>query len=537
VSVEGAEGAAPACRGGDGRRHRPPRRRRRRADDGRGRPDVVADAAVAIDGGVIVAIGPAAELAPRYRPRRTLDARGHALLPGLVDSYGHAGHALVRGLFHPDHGWPAGRLYFEATTRAWWAAEAALAAAERLRFGVTTGQSIVGATPARMDDLAFTEANVRAYLDAGLRLAVGVGPPDPLFPHLEAPWSVRREVDGVWTRHAYTYEGAVEHSVEAIERWHGAGGGRVQVQIAPPYLLGRHVAHGRLAGHPLPTAADAPRMLAHALEMRAIADRHGVRIHTHLFRGSVAFARRHFGEDAVAHLLRDDVVVAHGNGFDADEIAVLGERRVHLATVAHTHEDLWYGVAPIVELLEAGANVAIATDGAAPYASYDLLREPSRATWHQWVAQRSQHALPPGKALRMITIDAARALGLGDVVGSLEVGKRADLIAIDLRQPHLTPWSAGSLPYLLVQYATGRDVAHVVADGEVLLEGGRYLRLDVEAVVADAAREAEAAFARVGVEAYRTPDRASWRAARYGAARRGWPGRGRSASPRPAAPT
>lgn len=478
---------------------------------------VLSDAAVAVEGNIIVAIGPEAELAARYHPRRTLDARGHALLPGLVDSYGHAGHALVRGLFHPNHGWPAGRLYFEATTRAWWAAEAALAAAERLRFGVTTGQSIVGATPARMDDLAFTEANVRAYLNAGLRLAVGVGPPDPLFPHLEAPWSVRREVDGVWTRHAYTYEEAVAHSVEAIERWHGAAGGRVQVQIAPPYLLGRHVAHGRLAGHPLPTAADAPRMLTHALEMREIADRYGVRIHTHLFRGSVAFARRHFGDDAVAHLVRDDVIAAHGNDFDAEEIALLGERRVHLSTVAHTHEDLWYGVAPIVELLEAGANVTIATDGAAPYASYDLLREPSRATWHQWVAHRSQHVLPPGKALRMITIDAARALGLGDVVGSLEVGKRADLIAIDLRQPHLTPWSPGTLPYLLVQYATGRDVAHVVADGEVLLEAGRYTRLDIKVVLADAAREAEAAYARVGIEAYRTPDRASWRAARYDA--------------------
>jgi 5-methylthioadenosine/S-adenosylhomocysteine deaminase len=476
---------------------------------------VRSDAAVAIDAGVIVAIGPAAELAARYRPQQTLDAHGHAILPGLVDTYGHAGHALVRGLFHPDHGWPAGRLYFEATTRAWWAAEAALAAAERLRFGVTTGQSIVGATPARMDDLAFTEANVRAYLDAGLRLAVGVGPPDPIFPHLKAPWSVEREVDGVWTRHPYRYEEAVAQSIEAIERWHGAGDGRVQVQIAPPYLLGRHVAHGRLAGHPLPSAADAPRMLAHALEMRQIADRHKVRIHTHLFRGSVDFARRHFGLDVVAHLLRDDVIVAHGNGFDADEIALLGERRVHLATVAHTHEDLWYGVAPIVELLEAGANVTIATDGAAPYASYDLLREPSRASWHQWVAQRSQHALPPGKALRMITIDAARALGLGEVVGSLEVGKRADLIAIDLRQAHLTPWSPGTLPYLLVQYATGRDVAHVVANGEVLLEGGRHQRIDLEAVIADAAREAEAAFARVGVEAYRTPTRATWRAARY----------------------
>lgn len=476
---------------------------------------VLPEGAVAVDAGRIVEVGPRAELTARYRARRTLDAAGHALLPGLVDTYGHAGHGLVRGHFHPDHGWPAGRLYFEATTPAWWAAEADLAAAERTRFGVTTGQTIVGATPARMDDLAFTEANVRAYLDAGLRVAVGVGPPDPVFPHLEAPWTVRREVDGVWRSFAYTYEEAVANSVAAIERWHGAGGGRVQMELAPPYLLGRHVAHGRLAGHRLPDASDVPRMLEHALEMRALADRHGVRLHTHLFRGSVAFARRHFGDDAVARLLGPDVVVAHGNGFDPDEVAVLGARRVHVATVAHTHEDLWYGVAPIVALLEAGANVAIATDGAAPYASYDLLREPTRAVWHQWVAERSQHALPPGKALRMVTIDAARALGLDHEVGSLEPGKAADLIAVDLRQAHLTPWYPETLPHLLVQYATGRDVAHVVAGGEVLLEDGRHVRVDLPEVLERARREADAAFARVDVRAFRAADRTTWRAARY----------------------
>lgn len=475
---------------------------------------VVEGGAVAVDGGRIVAVGAAAELTRRYRPRRTVDAAGHAVLPGLVDTYGHAGHGLVRGLFHPDHGWPAGRLYFEATTVDWWAAEAALAAAERLRFGVTTGQTIVGSTPARMDDPAFAEANARAYRDAGLRVVIGVGPPDPVFAHLEAPWRARRESGGVWTNHAYTHEQAVAHSVEVIERWHGAGDGRVRVQLAPPYLFGRHVAHGRLAGHPLPTPADAPRMLAHALEMRTLADRHGVSLHTHMFRGSVAFARAHFGDDHAARLLGADTVVAHANGLEADEVAWLGAHGAHIASVAHTHENLWYGVAPIVDLLEAGANVTIATDGAAPYASYDLLREPSRAIWHQWAHHGSQHALPPGRALRMITIDAARALGLGDEVGSLEVGKRADLIAIDLNQAHLTPVTA--LPHLLVQYATGRDVAHVVAGGELLLEHGRHLRIDLGEVLARARREAETAFGRLDVGAYRATERATWRAARYG---------------------
>jgi len=408
-------------------------------------------------------------------------------------------------------------LYFEATSVDWWAAEAALAAAERLRFGVTTGQSIMGATPARMDDLRFIEATVDAYLEAGLRLAVGVGPPDPVFPHLKTPWTVRREEDGVWSKHAYRYEEAVANSVAAIEQWHGSGGGRVHVQLAPPYLLGRHVVHGRIGDHRLPAASDVPRMVQHALEMRTLADRHGVRLHTHMFRDSITFARRHFGDDTVAYLLGPDVIVAHANGLAPDEIAVLGAHRVQVATVAHTHENLWYGIAPIVALLEAGANVAITTDGAAPYSSFDLLREPSRAIWHQWAECGSQHALPPGKALRMVTIDAAQALGIAADVGSLEPGKAADVIAIDLRQAHLTPWYSQTLPHLLVQYATGRDVAHVVANGEVLLEAGRHARIDLSAVLERAKREAEDAFARMGmnVGAFRAADRATWRAARY----------------------
>jgi 5-methylthioadenosine/S-adenosylhomocysteine deaminase len=325
---------------------------------------------------------------------------------------------------------------------------------------------------------------------------------------------VRREEAGVWRRIPYTAEEAIANSVAVIEAWHGAGGGRVRVQLAPPYLFGRHVAHGRLMGHPLPTPADAPRMLAHAREMRALADRYGVALHTHFFRGSVAFARRHFGDDEAQRLFGRDTVVAHANGLAPDEVEWLGARRAAIATVAHTHENLWYGTSPIVALLEAGANVTIATDGAAPYSGYDLLREPSRATWHQWTEHRSQSVLPPGKALRMITIDAAHALGVGDEVGSLEPGKAADLITIDLQQAHLTP--ATALPHLLVQYATGRDVTNVIASGELLLMNGVHQKIDLDEVLARARHEAGLAYGRFDVRPYRALGRDVWRGARYG---------------------
>jgi 5-methylthioadenosine/S-adenosylhomocysteine deaminase len=472
---------------------------------------VIDDGGVAVRGERIVAVGPSRTLRERFTATETLEVGRAALLPGLVDTYGHAGHGLVRGLFHPDLGWPSRTLYWHATTPQWWYAESMLAATERLRFGVTTGQTIVGSTPSRMDEPIYADRVAEAYETIGVRSVIGVGPPDPLFTHLEEPWQATRITDGHATRRTFTYEETIANTIDVIERWHGRG--RVRIALAPPYLFGRHVAHGQMST-PLPTDADAATIHAHATEMRALADRHGVLLHTHMFRGSVAYALRHFGRAEVERLVGPDVVVAHANGLGPDEVELLGARRVAIASVAHTHENLWYGVAPLVELLDAGATVTIATDGTAPYASYDLLREPARATWHQWIAQGTQRVMPPGTVLRMITIEAARALGMADEIGSLEPGKRADLVVIDLDRPHLTPLT--SVPVLLTQYATGHDVATVVLDGRVVVRDGRPVDVDVPAVLAMARSEAEAAFGRQDVSAFTRWDRAFWRSARYG---------------------
>lgn len=461
---------------------------------------VIPDGGVAIRDGRIVAVGERRALQSDHHATTTVDARGGVILPGLVDAYGHAGHGLIRGLFDPELGWPSGRLYWHATTLDWWYAESLLSATERLRFGVTTGQSIVGATPARMDSPAFAEQVAKAYSRVGIRSVLGVGPPDPTCSHLEEPWTASTFDGSAWTTQAFTYEETVRNSVAVIERWHGASSGLVRVALAPPYLFGRHVRHRRTP-HALPTSGDARVMLDHAAEMRDLADRYGVILHTHMFAGSVDFAFEHFGAAETDRLLGPDVLIAHGNGLGPREVEILGERRCSVATVAYTHENVWYGCAPIVELLEAGANVAIATDGTAPYTSYDLLREPARAMWHQWMAHGSQSVLSHGKALRMITIDAAHALGLGSEVGSLEVGKRADVIVVGFDRPHLTPMT--SVEVLLAHYASGHDVETVVVDGVILMHDGRVTSVDVPEVLALAREQAELAFERCDVAAYR----------------------------------
>lgn len=463
----------------------------------------IPDGAVAIESGRIVAVGPRPEIAAGFLARETIDAHGCAVLPGLVDAYAHAGHGMIRGLFHPQAGWPA-HLYWTATTPAWWRADGDLAALERLKAGVTTGQSIVGATPARADDPAFADATAQAYAEAGLRLVLGIGPPDPIFPHLPEPFAGTHLADGELLMRRFTAEDARCVCIDVLTRWHGAASGRITGMLAPPYLFGRHVPHRRTPNR-LPDAGDAQAILAHARDMTQIAARLGVGIHTHMFAGSVDYALRHFGESESERLLsQTHVTVAHANGMSPAEARVLGRHRCGIATVAFTHENLWYGVAPIPALREAGCPIAITTDGAAPYTSYDLWREPTRAAWNQWGASGTQAILPPETLLAMVTIEAAAAIGIEREVGSLEAGKQADVICVDLDKPHIGP--VHDVAQTLVLYATAADVRDVLVAGHVLMRDRRPLRVDESAILAAARSEATAAMTRVDVSSYRRAD-------------------------------
>ncbi|MGQ9583846.1 MAG: amidohydrolase family protein [Anaerolineae bacterium] len=476
-----------------------------------GQDRLIRDGAVAVKGNSIVAVDTRVAITKSYAADRVLDARQKVVMPGLVDTYGHAGHGLVKGIHHPDLGWPTNPLYFHATDEGWWYAEGLLSALERLRFGVTCGFSVVGATPARLDSPAFAERQAEALAEVGIRGVLGVGPPDPYVSHLPTPWQGTFWRGGKPVTQSFTYGEALRNSVSVIQRWHGGADGRVQVALHFPYLFGRQAAHPRIPF----TYRDehVPVMIEKAEEIRDLADRYGVLVHSHAFRGSVAFGLKHFGSERVHRLLKPTVTLAHCNGLEDEEIRVLGEEGVGIAVVPFTHENLLYGPCPAVELLRAGAVVTIATDGTAPYTSYDLFKEISRAIWAQWARFGDQRVLPAGKALRMVTIDAARALGLDHLIGSLEAGKRADIIVVDLGRPHLTP--SVSVPRLLAFYVNGNDVDTVLVDGRVLMQDRAVRSVDEAAIVALAREEAAGAFARFDIEPYLRTDADFWRGWRY----------------------
>ena len=169
-------------------------------------------------------------------------------------------------------------------------------------------------------------------------------------------------------------------------------------------------------------------------------------------------------------------IFAHGVHLSDEDIAILARTGTSVIYNPESNMKLGSGVAPIPKLLKAGVKVGIGTDGAASNNDLSILGEMDTAAKLQKLEHQDGTAMTAVQALRMATYDGARALGLGQDVGSLEAGKKADVITIHLRRPHLQP--VHDLASLLVYSAKGSDVDTTICDGRLLLDAGRLLTLD-----------------------------------------------------------
>ncbi|WP_191083554.1 amidohydrolase family protein [Roseococcus microcysteis] len=434
---------------------------------------VIPDGAVAIQGGRITAVGPRAEVeAAVPSPTRVLDARGKAILPGFVDSHAHAGHGLVKTMGNGDSAaWmEACRvIYTTASPPSFWAAEARLAGLERLMAGVTTGVSLLGGGDSimRVDSPAAGEARAQAIAEIGIREVMAVGPTRPPFPRRyderDVSFTEQLEVMGL-----------------LFERLHGKGLMRL-CTLMPVYREAQH------------DAAKVAEIRAQGEAVRALGARFGARFHQDGHRnGSIAMADGMFG------LLGPDAFLSHCvdlTDADIETLARTGAHVVHNPTAIAAVR----GFCPVVRMLEAGVNVVIGSDGTAPDRSGDMLRHGFAAMRYAQQHARDDRLLPPGRILEMMTIDAARALGMEDEVGSLEPGKRADVITVDLTAPHMAP---ANMPVSrVIHFATGADVRDVVVEGRVLMEARRVPHLDPAGIVAEAESATAAMLRQSGLEA------------------------------------
>lgn len=447
---------------------------------------VLEDAAVAIDDGRIHAIGPTSQIEASVDAERIIDCRGKVLLPGLIDTHGHGGHSLIKTIAAdtPSLWMPiVTNMYKHDTTDEYWYIDGLLSALERLKFGVTCGVSVIGSQP-RSDDPVFGLNHARAYTEVGIREVVAVGPCAPPWPHAFSRW-----IDGQRVGQAVSFDQALAGAEAVIETMNHGANDRIRVFITPFTIVPSLISNAPTPGDRAVTLRPSDRELSRRI--REIAEKYQTRIHSDAFGGMVRLAARdEYG------LLGPDVHLQHCFGLMPDEVAILAATGTAVSHAPGPSQSR--GRCPVIELMQAGVTVAISTDGSSAKTPFDLFPMMRTTQLVQQLAFGDPLMLPPGKALEMVTIDAACALGWDDEIGSLEVGKRADVIVVNMRQPHLSP------PFMpvhrLVYEASGQDVQTVIVDGRLVMDQRRVLTVDEAAILDLVDREAQQHIARAGLQ-------------------------------------
>ncbi|MFJ4623974.1 amidohydrolase [Streptomyces sp. NPDC088812] len=409
---------------------------------------VVHDGAVAVHGGEILAVGPARDLAVRYPADEEIDATGCLVLPGLINAHTHLAMTLLRGRADDVtlQGFLERVLTWESALLAPDSVAAAvrLAVAESVRAGVTSA----------LDMYWFHEAAETVARETGWRLHTG-----PTFMDVPDP------ADGI------AYGERLAWARRDLQARGPAGPGRRPVLFAhSAYTL-------------------TPWQLT---EVFSLAREFGALIHTHAAENAaeVATVEERYGKRPVElldslGLLGPDVLLAHTVDLTGPEIAALARTGTSVAHCPVSNLKLGCGIAPVPQLLGAGVTVGLGTDGAVSSNTLDVLGAVRQAALvHK--AGGDPTAVGAEEAVRMATVGGARALGLGGHLGSLEAGKRADLIVLDLRAPHLQPPHD---PWSTVAYAAhAADVRDTVVDGRVLMRDRALTTIDEAAALADVAR-------------------------------------------------
>ena len=443
---------------------------------------VIDDGAVAVRGEHIVAVGGTAELRQRYAPARTMNAHRKAVLPGLIDSHAHAGHGMLRtmGAGSADAWMDAcGVIYTSASDSHFWAAESALASLERLKAGVTTGVSLFGGGDSvmRVDDPKYASAHCDAVERAGTRTVLAVGPTRPGGP------SSYTDYDALPARRS-TVDAATMLAVckKIIDDNHGRAQDRLRVAITLPVFAPMHKPEQVAQEHQFRQQAADYFPLVAQRQLTFTQDGHQT--------GTLALAHRALG------LLGPTSFMSHSIDLSDEDIALTREtdtRIVHNPSAIMSIR----GRCPVPELIDAGVTVAIGSDGSAPDRGYDMFRHMSQCMHYHRRHFRDSGVLPHGKVLEMVTIDAARALSMEREIGSLEAGKKADIILVDLFKPHMMPLN---MPvYRVTCFANAADVCTTIVNGRVLMEDRKVLSVDENEVLEQAQIACERMLDRSGL--------------------------------------
>ena len=415
---------------------------------------IIERGAIAVDEGIIVAIGGADEIAASYQARETLEGEQRIVMPGLVNGHSHAAMTLLRGVADD-------LALMDWLNNYIFPAEVEFVDSEFVRIGTELAcwEMIRGGTTTFVDMYYYPDTIAEIVDSCGMRALISATVIDQRSPDAEDAGD------------------SLSKGVGFIERWQGRNS-----RIMP--IFGPH-ANYTLDAEQLSATRKA------ALEL-------DVPISIHLSESpyEVQYSKDTYGKTSIDMMesigfFDGPTIAAHVVWPTESEIPILAERRVGVIHNPTSNMKIASGIAPVTDMLAAGVLVGIGTDGAASNNDLDLWEEMRLASFLQKVDKMNPEVLSATTVLRMATSGGAAAIGLGDRIGSLEVGKRADLIQVAFDDVHHVP--TYDVVSHLVYVTDEQDVASVVVDGKVLMREGEMLTIDTERV----AREATALAARI----------------------------------------
>jgi 5-methylthioadenosine/S-adenosylhomocysteine deaminase len=421
-----------------------------------------------VEGDLSIQGGHIARIAPHIADPhdRTIAARGGLVLPGFIQTHVHLCQTLFRGYADDltlmewlrTRVWPMEAAHTPASV----AAAARLAASELLASGTTAILT--------METVFDTDVVFEAVAESGLRATIGKCMMD--------------RAAGAPARLVENTQASIEESVALGRRWNGAAGGRLRAAFAPRFAI------------------SCSRELLEAVAALSAADQALIHTHASESRAEVATVREISGGMtnleylASLDLASPRLCAAHCVWVDDREQQLMAERDVKVLHCPGSNLKLGSGIAPVPELRHRGITVSLGADGAACNNRLDMFDEMRLAATLQ-AMRCGPGVLAAREAVWMATRAGALTLGLDHEIGSLEPGKRADVIVVDRDRPHLAP---GPDPYSLLVYAArGSDVRTTIVDGEVLVDEFELVRVDRARLAADARGAARNLAARAGI--------------------------------------
>lgn len=404
---------------------------------------IIEKGAVAISGDLICDMGPDRDFDANHAAK-VIDAKNGIIMPGLINTHTHASMTCFRGLADDlnlmtwlnDYIFPAeAKLNYEKVKSG-----ALLACAEMILSGTTCFA----------DMYLFEDAVAEAASHAGMRAVVG----EVLYDFPSPSYG--------------TIEQGFIYTEELIKKWCNDSLITIAVEPHSPYLC-------------------APELLIKAAE---ISEEHGVPLIIHVAetQNEVSTIQNDYGKTPVAHLekigvLSERLVACHCVVLTKQDIDILASHDVKVSHNPESNMKLASGIAPVPELINAGVCVGLGTDGSTSNNDIDMFLEMDTAAKIHKVNTMDPTVMDAKTVLKMATSNAAKTLGIDKITGSLEKGKKADLIIIDTSKPHLTPMY--NVYSHLVYAAGGNDVATSIINGRLVMENGEVLTLDIEKIMAD----------------------------------------------------